>query len=914
MAGESKPSKSKPIPNRGEGSPSVRIGRYELVRRLDRGFLGPLWVMRFDHQGESLLAMGRVLELDDEIDADAREELSEAAWEALELQCEGVARCADVVFDNKGFALIDDFIEGQALSALYRLRSSQRVLFPVDVALRIAIDILEAVANIRDVSLDLGLAHCHGGIGPDTVLVGTDGVSRVLNPLVAGIATAHESFRLRPERAPYVAPEQWRDEEADERTDVYAVGCILWELLANRRIHVTSPATIQRAVLDGKLPALTAQEREGLNDPLRSAVDGALSSDQFERYDTARGLAEALRSTGVKVATHQAVADFVEGLAKAHLESQRKATENSTMAHIAEILRKERTKGTPGVGPAKKKRKNGVATGTRPSLGVDGVSEAVAVDTPKTAAVPKAAAAPQVAAVPSSAEQPHVAVTAQPKVTPQAQVTPRPKATATAQSGPKPEAEPQGALPSKVATSNSVSLPKVAVHTPDFAAKLRDAQQAPPEVSKDRRPQGEHPTTKQVGTKRGTHVSQPPPRGPLPIASIPLVPPPVPIAAQSPSTMPQPSRAKLPRRRGGRPEHQTLLGIAPPPAAMQPEANTQPEGKARMSQEALRERFAAKFGAKAAAAERVAEELPAQVGAPVEQISIEELGLENESVTRPYMDVSAADLAPVNRSAKHEHPPADEPSSRPPRLDQLAPAEHQVANDTDLGAPGRAQSEVEEPTHQWGSSEHRLLEQLRAAEPANEASDILGAASVDFDSAKTEVTPRPHVAASPKLGSGWPAITWFFAGSTVTLLVVVGALLVKSMLASNEAVPGPAATTAPIPVTTAPQLSAQPAVQPPASSSSEPLPPQEKAEPQAEPEAAARQVPTEDSVPLAGAEPDGQAAGDDQAASDAADAETAAGTSAPAASAAPLKKPVRRWSKKVKKSKKVGSGFIPSDL
>src|SRR5690606_8728342 len=139
-----------------------------------------------------------------------------------------------------------------------------------------ALDVLAAVSAVREASAELGLAHCHGGLGPDTVLVGTDGVSRVVNPLVAGIATAYEAFRLRPERASYVSPEQWRGDEADERTDVYAVGCMLWELLANRRLHVTSPATIQRMVLEGQLPQLREQERDGLDAPLRRAVEAAL--------------------------------------------------------------------------------------------------------------------------------------------------------------------------------------------------------------------------------------------------------------------------------------------------------------------------------------------------------------------------------------------------------------------------------------------------------------------------------------------------------------------------------------------------------------------------------------------------------------------------------------------------------------
>jgi serine/threonine-protein kinase len=319
--------------------------------------------MRFEHQGDSILALGRVIELEDAADEGAREELSEAAWEAMELQSNGSVRCADVVFETNNFALIDDFIEGQPLSALYELKASQRTLFPVDVALRIAIDALQAAADVHRSADEADLQHAFGGLGPDTLLIGTDGATRVLNPLVAGVASSQEGFRIKPERAPYVAPEQWRDEDSDARTDVYAMGCIVWELLANRRLHLGTPSAIKAEVLAGQLMSLGEQEREGLNPPLRSAVEGALGLDPMERFESVLEFAEALGTAGVKPATRSKVAAFVEQLAAKALETQRAATENSTVANVADILKNERT---PGVRAATRR---GAKRAAAPSAG-----------------------------------------------------------------------------------------------------------------------------------------------------------------------------------------------------------------------------------------------------------------------------------------------------------------------------------------------------------------------------------------------------------------------------------------------------------------------------------------------------------------------------------------------------------------
>lgn len=367
----------------------MKVGRYELVKRLDRGFLGPLWVVRFDHEGESLLGMARVVELDADSPDEIREQLTESAWEAPELSGRGAVCAADVVFEDDRFALISDYVEGQPLSALESMRKAKRVKLPIELALRFGLDLIAAVESLAQDARDASIDACHGGVGLDTILVGTDGKIYMLDPLVAATATTFESFKMRPERAPYVAPEQWQSKPADEKSDVYSVACIVWELLANRRIHVGGPSTIQRRLLDGEaLPELPA--RPGVSQNLVSLLSNATSLDPKQRPSLEQ-LGKGLLAAG-KPASHAEASKFVEALAKAQLTKQRAASEHSAIGRVAELVRQERARAPLPNSPPTKWRPVWTKTGKRDDGGLRGRSAAASeTSSPKAPAVPRIA-------------------------------------------------------------------------------------------------------------------------------------------------------------------------------------------------------------------------------------------------------------------------------------------------------------------------------------------------------------------------------------------------------------------------------------------------------------------------------------------------------------------------------------------
>lgn len=374
-------------------SSNKRIGRYELLKQIDRGFLGPLWAARFDHQGTSLAALVRVVEPPPNLHSEVWEALTDAAWTAIDLQVPGVVHCADVVFQGNALALVDDYIEGQPLSNLLRSKGNNDPSFPVGIALRVAIDALNALDELAIGSESLGVDSIHGGVSPDALMVGTDGVTRVLNPLVSAAATGEEFFRTLPERASYVAPEQWLQKAVGQPSDVYAVACVLWELLTRKRLHAGSAANVKRCATTARLPQPLSDARAEVVPPaILEVLKKALAPEPKDRYPTLRAFVESLELCGVKFAAAADVAHFVENMASVRLQEQRAATENSTIAHLTDFFKAERP---ASVRPPESR--DGGAEVPQPKMKLGLALKSKASQRPASAA-PVTATAPQTAA------------------------------------------------------------------------------------------------------------------------------------------------------------------------------------------------------------------------------------------------------------------------------------------------------------------------------------------------------------------------------------------------------------------------------------------------------------------------------------------------------------------------------------
>jgi serine/threonine-protein kinase len=191
------------------------------------------------------------------------------------------------------FFIVMEYVHGQALSQLV---ADDRV--PPGLATKIMSDVLTGLDAAHD-AVDCGgqpLGLVHRDVSPHNILVGTDGGARIVDFGIAKAAwrshvTEHGQLKGKPG---YMAPEQLISGHVDRRTDVYAAGIVLWELLVGRRL-LGDQSMCQAALSSGArkiiAPSLIAP---GVPRALDDVVLCALSCDPNDRFPDARSMAEAL--------------------------------------------------------------------------------------------------------------------------------------------------------------------------------------------------------------------------------------------------------------------------------------------------------------------------------------------------------------------------------------------------------------------------------------------------------------------------------------------------------------------------------------------------------------------------------------------------------------------------------------------
>lgn len=214
------------------------------------------------------------------------------------LQHPHVVNVMDVVASEGEAFLVMEYVHGESLSSLMKQAGQSGEGIPPQLAVQILRGALEGLHAAHEATSQKGepMHLVHRDVSPQNILVGVDGIARVLD---FGIAKAvgrlqDSSTGHVKGKAAYMAPEQVSGQPVDRRTDIYAAGVVLWECLAGRRLFTgENSAEIIYRVLEEDIPGLD-EVTEGLDPNLIEAVARATSRHSRERYATAREFALAL--------------------------------------------------------------------------------------------------------------------------------------------------------------------------------------------------------------------------------------------------------------------------------------------------------------------------------------------------------------------------------------------------------------------------------------------------------------------------------------------------------------------------------------------------------------------------------------------------------------------------------------------
>jgi eukaryotic-like serine/threonine-protein kinase len=224
-----------------------------------------------------------------------------------------VVSTIDVVARDGELFLVMEYVAGEALSRLLSAaRHSRRI--PLPVALSVMTHTLYGLHAAHEAKSQHGepLAIVHRDVSPQNVLVGVDGVARVLDFGVAKAAIRLQSTRdgqikgkLR-----YMAPEQIQMRGVDRRADVYAVACVLWEALTGEKLFAAEdPGAVVNLILRGTVSPPSSVVAD-LPAELDAVVLRGLATDPRKRFPSALAMADELERFGL--ATTRAVGAWVE--------------------------------------------------------------------------------------------------------------------------------------------------------------------------------------------------------------------------------------------------------------------------------------------------------------------------------------------------------------------------------------------------------------------------------------------------------------------------------------------------------------------------------------------------------------------------------------------------------------------------
>ncbi len=244
---------------------------------------------------------------------------------AARIEHPNVVPMLDVAMLEGELLLVMEYVEGESLARLLQRADEQSERVPLPIVASVITGILHGLHAAHEAKSDHGepLGIVHRDVSPHNILVGVDGVPRLLD---FGIAKAAGRIHTTREgqlkgKLPYMAPEQIRG-DAGRTSDIYSCGVVLWEMLAQKRLFKGDEATVLAAVL-GDVIEPPSRYVPQVPAALDALVLRALNRDPSERFATAREMAEALEQA-TALASATVVSEWLERLAAESLGARRR--------------------------------------------------------------------------------------------------------------------------------------------------------------------------------------------------------------------------------------------------------------------------------------------------------------------------------------------------------------------------------------------------------------------------------------------------------------------------------------------------------------------------------------------------------------------------------------------------------------
>jgi serine/threonine protein kinase len=282
-------------------TPGRDVGKYRVVRRLAVGGMAEIYLAqsRGIEGFAKYVVLKRILPQYANSDTFVKLFLNEARVTAS-LDHPNIASVYDIGAVDGVYFFAMEYLHGEDLGHILREMVSRRERIPLEHALTIGVGVAAGLhaAHEKKGTDGKGLGIVHRDVSPSNVVVTFDGGVKLVDFGVAKLTAQADLTRTGTlkGKVSYMSPEQCNNDPIDRRSDLFALGVLLYELTTQTRLfRGDSEAATLKMVLDARIPPPSSRVSE-YPPELEAIVMRSLARDREERFANARDLQVALES------------------------------------------------------------------------------------------------------------------------------------------------------------------------------------------------------------------------------------------------------------------------------------------------------------------------------------------------------------------------------------------------------------------------------------------------------------------------------------------------------------------------------------------------------------------------------------------------------------------------------------------
>jgi len=281
--------------------PGQTIGRYEFLVPIAKGGMAAVWAARLKGTRGFAKTVAIKTMLPTLSDDPLFEQMFlDEAQLAAQIHHPNVVEIMDLGEENDVLYQVMEYVDGEALGQILWVTAKNQKRIPVEIAVRMITDAcagLHAAHELRSVD-GTHMNLVHRDISPQNILVTYDGVVKIVDFGVAKAAgrTASETTAGQIKgKAPYMSPEQALGKKIDRRTDIFAMGIVLYQVATGKHpFRGESDLATLHNILYQDVPSPRFVDPK-FPRPLEAVIHKALARDPDKRFQTAAEMASALQ-------------------------------------------------------------------------------------------------------------------------------------------------------------------------------------------------------------------------------------------------------------------------------------------------------------------------------------------------------------------------------------------------------------------------------------------------------------------------------------------------------------------------------------------------------------------------------------------------------------------------------------------